>query len=36
MTPSNLLAAFVREAQNNHRYRNFAKMAGIEGQPETA
>ncbi len=35
-THANLLAAFSREAENNHRYRYFAKMADIEGEPEAA
>lgn len=35
-THTNLLAAFARETQNNHRYRYFAKMADIEGEPEAA
>ena len=35
-THRNLLDAFARETQNNHRYRYFAKMADIEGEPEAA
>ena len=35
-THSNLLAAFALETQNHHRYRYFAKMADIEGEPEAA
>jgi rubrerythrin len=35
-THSNLLLAFARETQNNHRYRYFAKMADVEGYTEAA
>ena len=35
-THLNLVAAFARETQNNHRYQYFAKMADVEGYAEAA
>lgn len=35
-TQQNLIAAFARETQSNHRYLWFAQLADVEGHPDVA